>query len=123
MSVTLTNKCSWEQDQRLIAAGTRGSYVKATQADNPSRVSNATQADGGDSIFSAARSDTSGRVQNATQADSEHNQGPQTACQHDLEAVLLDAQQLFATAKQMVRQSCQEDWLLQPYIPNIEEYR
>lgn len=46
-----------------------------------------------------------------------------TACQHNFQAMLHDAQQVYAAAEQVVRQSCREDWLLQPYIPDIQEYR
>lgn len=37
--------------------------------------------------------------------------------------MLHDAQQVYAAAERVVRQSCHEDWLLQPYIPDIQEYR
>ena len=53
----------------------------------------------------------------------QQNLTAQPACQHVMHAVLHDAQQLLKVAEQMVRQSCQEDWLLQPYIPRLEEYR
>ena len=46
-----------------------------------------------------------------------------TVCQHDFQAMLHDAQEVYAAAEQVVRQSCQQDWLLQPYIPDIQEYR
>lgn len=41
------------------------------------------------------------------------------------DAVFHDAQQLFKAAEQMVRESCNEEWLLQPFIPDMEsnEYR
>ena len=41
------------------------------------------------------------------------------------DAVLHDAQQLFKAAEQMLRESCNEQWLLQPFIPDMErnEYR
>lgn len=41
------------------------------------------------------------------------------------DAVLHDAQQLFRVAEQMIRESCNEQWLLQPFIPDMErnEYR
>lgn len=40
-------------------------------------------------------------------------------------AVLHDAQQLFKTAERLIRESCNEQWLLQPFIPDMErnEYR
>lgn len=46
-----------------------------------------------------------------------------TVCQHDFQAMLHDAQELYAAAERVVRQSCQQDWLLQPYIFDIQEYR
>ena len=46
-----------------------------------------------------------------------------TVCQHNFQAMLHDAQQVYAAAEWVVRQSCQQDWLLQPYIPDIQEYR
>ena len=40
-------------------------------------------------------------------------------------AVLHDAQQLFKTAERLIRESCNEQWLMQPFIPDMErnEYR
>ena len=52
-----------------------------------------------------------------------HQQDNATACRHDFRAMLHDAQQVYAAAERLVRQSCHEDWLLQPYIPDIQEYR
>ena len=46
-----------------------------------------------------------------------------TVCQHDFRAMLHDAHEVYAAAERVVRQSCQQDWLLQPYIPDIQEYR
>lgn len=43
----------------------------------------------------------------------------------DLDDALHDAQQLAQAAERMVKESCGEDWLLQPFIPDMErnEYR
>ena len=58
------------------------------------------------------------------QHNKSHQQGPSphTACQDDVHAILHDAQQLLKAAERVVGQSRQEDWLLQPHIPNITEY-
>ena len=52
--------------------------------------------------------------------NSQHNA---TVCQHDFQAMLHDAQEVYAAAERVVRLSCQQDWLLQPYISDIQEYR
>lgn len=43
----------------------------------------------------------------------------------DLDDALHDAQQLIQAAEQVVKESCREKWLLQPFIPDMErnEYR
>ena len=43
----------------------------------------------------------------------------------DLDDALHDAQQLVQAAERIVRESCGEGWLLQPFIPDMErnEYR
>ena len=46
-----------------------------------------------------------------------------TVCRHDFQARLHDAQEVYAAAERVVRQSCQQDWLLQPHISDIQEYR
>ena len=42
-----------------------------------------------------------------------------------MDDVLHDAQQLFRAAERIVKESCGEKWLLQPFIPDMErnEYR
>ena len=79
-SFTLTNACSWQEDQSLPMPF-RGAALPLDQQNNS------------------------------------------TACQHDFQAMLLDAEQLNSAAEKIVRHSCQEDWLLQPYISDIQEYR
>ena len=43
----------------------------------------------------------------------------------DLDDALHDAQQLIRAAERIVKESCGEKWLLQPFIPDMErnEYR
>lgn len=55
--------------------------------------------------------------------DTAHSAILQTACQHNLSALFKDAWQLLPVAEEIIRQSCQEDWLLQPYIADLQEYR
>lgn len=58
-------------------------------------------------------------------AKQDHNSSSlPTACQHDMHATLHDFQHdskhLLRVAAETVQQSCQEDWLLQPYIPDLQ---
>ena len=43
----------------------------------------------------------------------------------DLTEALHDAQQLFMAAERIIKESCGENWLMQPFIPDMErnEYR
>ena len=47
------------------------------------------------------------------------------ASAEDLDDAMHDAQQLFKAAERIVRDSCGEEWLVQPFIPDMErnEYR
>lgn len=94
-SFTLTNRCSWEQDQ------SENQTIHNT-------ASTATMQEV--------------RLQHAKQ---DHNSSSlPTACQHDMHATLHDfqhdSQHLLKVAAETVQQSCQEDWLLQPYIPDLQ---
>ncbi len=42
-----------------------------------------------------------------------------------MDDALYDAQQLFKAAERIIKESCTEKWLLQPFIPDMErnEYR
>lgn len=99
-SFALTNRCSWQQDQAHTA-----SFAASTPA------------------FKQLLPITMSGNGSQTKSSQQQDLSIHSACQHDMHAMLRDAQQLLKAAEQVMRQSCQEDWLLQPYIPKIEEYR
>ena len=96
-SFTLTNMCSWQEDQSTL-------YAKPTGKRSSLRILL-------DKLYHSVFTHAA-----------ESGLPLYTPCHHKLQA-MLHAQQLFAAAELLVRQSCQEAWLLQPYIPDIQEYR